>query len=129
MPQRVRPLALHDRFPCRFQKRLEAGPRERPLTFLGGTERRAADRQHQIAEWPRIANGHHGRLHEAHDALARGVIAPRLEPVRVRQHQVGERRRLVGPVGEAHDEPDLLHRVGELESPGEREGRIHVRPE
>src|SRR2546421_7486055 len=42
--------------------------------------------------------------------------SPRLEPVRVGQHDVGERRRLVGLAGEAHDEPHLLHGVGESRS-------------
>ncbi len=74
--ERGGPLPLHDRLPRRLHERLEARPRQRALALFGDPERRAADREHHVAERPRVADRHHRGLHEPDDALARRRSRP-----------------------------------------------------
>ena len=122
--QRLGPAALHGRLPRRLDELLVARPRQRALALFG-PQHRPADGQQHVAEGARVADGLHRRLHEPGDALARRVVAPRLQPVRVGQHQVRQRRRLVRQVGRAHHERHLANGLRDLESAGQRERRVH----
>src|SRR2546425_205107 len=83
------------------------------------------ERQEHVADRPRIADRRHRGLHEPEHALARGIVAPALEPVDVGEDQVRQRRGLVGLVRETHDERNLREGLGELETAGQRERGIH----
>ena len=91
---------------------LEASPLERALALFGA-ERPPPEREQDIAR--RLAvhglavHGHrpHGRLHEADDAIARGVVAPRLERVEGGKDHGGLGRGLRRMAGQTDHEADL----------------------
>ena len=116
------------RFPRRLHVLLEGRPRERALALFR-PEDGAGQRQKGGPPRPRIPDRVHRRLHEPEDALARRVVAPRFEPVRIGEDDVGQRRRLVGQARETDHEAHFACGVGELEAARQREGRIHARSE
>ena len=125
------PVVLRGLLPLFPDEVLEAGPLQGALALLESERLPAYAEEHVAGGLGRdrlaidLHRSHRG-LHEPEHAVLGGVVAPGLERVQRRQHQVRPRGGLVGPARERDDERDLGQGLREARLGRHRVDRIDV---